>query len=416
MHGIASSSPLILRSPPPIGPVASRSGRVAMLNRLLGRSWRAGWTPEPSLDPDRLVDAARRATGLADVGEGGWRDRLDVLTHALDREAALSRLGRTIAHGQLVAALTNRLRAHRLWQDRPEILERPVPAPIIILGQMRSGTTRVQRLLAQDRRLAHTRFFESWNPLPRGRWDDRKLRGRLGLACVRLLNPDFTTIHPTGVEEADEEIGLTSVSLFGSVFESQWRVPSFAAHCEAADTRPVYAEFRRLLQTLSWLRGGEPRPQILKVPQFTQDLPAVLAAFPDARLICLDRPEAALVASSASLVRNQMALQSDAVDPHWIGAEWHRKIALRRERTAKARVMTDVPQLDLSFEAMNADWSGEMRRVYRFLSLPLEAATELRMAGYVQRSRRQRLDRHRYTLEEFGLTAGSGGEVVPAAA
>jgi hypothetical protein len=242
------------------------------------------------------------------------------------------------------------------------------------------------------------------------------MRARLGLACVRLLNPAFMTIHPTGIEEADEEIGLHSISLFGSVFESQWRVPSFAAYCEGIDSRPIYAEFRKLLQTLSWLRGGRPKPQILKVPQFTQDLDAVLQIFPDARLICLDRPEAALVASSASLVRNQMGLQSASVDPHWIGAEWCRKIALRRQRTAVARATTNAPQLDLSYEAMNRDWRGEMARIYRFLNLPLDLATEQRMASYLCRSRAARLARHRYSLADFGLTTNSSGQVVPAAA
>lgn len=410
-HGVATSSP-------PVRPAVCRTPsltRVKVLNRLLAWSWRSGWTDLPTLRPDAIVTAACRATGLTDFGpDTGWRTRLAVLTQALEEEAALSPLGRTIAHGQLVGALKNRLRAQALWRRHPEILERPVPAPIIVLGQMRSGTTRVQRLLAQDRRLAHTRFFESWNPLPRGRRDDRRARGRLGLACVRLLNPAFTTIHPTSVGEADEEIGLHSVSLFGSVFEAQWRVPSFAAHCEAIDARPVYAEFRRLVQTLGWLRGGDPQPQILKVPQFTQDLGAVLASFPDARLICLDRPDAALVASSASLVRNQMTLQSDAVDPHWIGAEWHRKIRLRRERMARERAGSIAPQLDLSYEAMNEDWRGEIARVYGFLDLPLDPATEQRMTAYMRRSRSAGLERHQYSLAEFGLTTSGRGEVIPA--
>jgi hypothetical protein len=145
-------------------------------------------------------------------------------------------------------------------------------------------------------------------------------------------------------------------------------------------------------------------------------LDAVIETFPDARLICLNRPEAALVASSASLVRNQMMLQSASVDPQWIGAEWCRKIALRRRRSALARAHTSVPQLDLSYEAMGRDWQGEMARVYQFLHLPLDLATEQRMAAYIRRSRSARLERHRYSLAEFGLTTGSSGEVIPAAA
>ncbi len=161
-----------------------------------------------------------------------WRDRLDRLTHALHTEAALSPLGTIIAYGQLVAALANRARMHALWKRHPEILSRPFRAPIIILGQMRSGSTRMQRLLACDPRLAHTRFFESWNPLPALRRsvpiDDRRLRAWLALRCARWLNPAFGTIHPTGTTQPDEEIGLHNISIFGSAFEAQWRIPSFA--------------------------------------------------------------------------------------------------------------------------------------------------------------------------------------------
>jgi hypothetical protein len=60
-----------------------------------------------------------------------------------------------------------------LWRAQPEIRDRPIPEPIVILGQMRSGTTRLQRLLACDDRFAHTRLYESLIPAPFGRTPGR---------------------------------------------------------------------------------------------------------------------------------------------------------------------------------------------------------------------------------------------------
>ena len=52
----------------------------------------------------------------------------------------------------------------------------------------------------------------------------------------------------------------------------------------------------------------------MKAPQFIEDPELLLGAFPDARLIWLERGSADVVASSASLVWNQMLVQSDAAD------------------------------------------------------------------------------------------------------
>jgi hypothetical protein len=375
---------------------------------MLEHAWRRGWLARPVLEPEHLIAAARTRTGLEDLGsDTGWRDRLRDLTDALHAEAALTPLGTVIAYGQLAAALADRARMHALWRRHPQILEQPISRPIVVLGQMRSGSTRMQRLLACDPRLTHTRFFESWNPVPLGsnRWvDDRRIRAVVGLRCAQWLNPEFRIIHPTALEAADEEIGLHNVSIFGAAFEAQWRIPSFAAAGEAMDTRPVYAEFRRLLQTVAWLRKERgDRPWVLKLPQFTQDLGSLLAAFPDARLVCLDRQAAAVVGSSASLVHSQMVVQSDAVDPHWIGAEWVRKVALRERRMHAARAAADVPQVDVGFDAIGDDWEREMQRVYRMLGLPLTDAVRARMQRYLDQRRHRRLARHRYTLGAFGL-------------
>lgn len=394
-------------------PEKARS-RLTTINAALELAWNKQWLSRPPLEPQLLLQRAQHKTALSDFGpDNGWRRRLDLLTNALDREASLTPLGQTIAHGQLVSALANRLRATALWKRYPAILEQPLRAPIIIVGQMRSGSTRMQRLLACDPRLTFTRFYEGWNPLPSvalgGRFDDRRLRGWMALRFAHALNPQFKVVHPTRTNVADEEIGLHNVSVFGSAFEAQWRVPSFAADGEVSDTQEIYWEFKRLLQTILWLRR-EPagRPYVMKVPQFTQDLASVLSVFPDARLVCLQRNHADVIASSASLVHNQMALQSSHVDPHWIGREWLNKVALRHRRTQAVCAATYVPQADVSFSAMQEDWRPEIYKVYRMLGLPLLPHVKARMQRYLDQAARARarLAKHSYTLADFGICHG----------
>jgi hypothetical protein len=401
-----AGSDLSALSTPPASATAGRPWRLRTTDRLLDRLWVKGLAPRPSLDPEVLIDTAG-ARALPD--RTGWRRRLAILCGDLEQTARLTPLGHTIAHGQIVAALRDRVRMERLWSRYPAILDHPIAPPIIIVGQMRSGTTRVQRLLACDPRLTTSSFFESWNPVPRsarrGGFDDRAWRARVGLAMARMLNPEFATIHPTAWNAPDEQIGWHAPSFFGSIYDTQWRVPAYTAEVENGDAVPVYQEFRRLLQTVTWLRGESgARPWVLKIPQFAQDLDALLAVFPDARILRLDRDPLAVVASSASLVRNQMDLQSEAVRPSWIGQETLRKVALRERRTEAALSRTPVRCLRVDYAAVDADWREEIERIYRFLHMPLAPALTRAMAVLLRDAKRQRLERHRYELSEFGLT------------
>lgn len=376
---------------------------VARANRALSAVWRSGLLPRPILDASHFEKVALRGAPIRALGaDTGWREALQRLVEALRHEAELNPLGLAMSHGQVVMALRARMRAVRLWRRHPEILERPIVAPIIVLGQMRSGTTRLQRLLACDGRLAHTRMHESMTPVPqRG----RRLRARVGLAMLRRLNPEIARIHPTAPSDPEEEFGLFSFSFGSAQFEAQWRVPSFSRWWEAADRGVMYAEFKSLLQTVGWARGeATDRPWILKAPQFLQDLPAVLGAFPDARLLCLERDLTQVVPSSASLVWNQMRIQSDDIDPHWVGREWLRKTRQREEMTQNTvAARPSLPRLHVGFEAMNRDWQAEMARIYDFLGLELTPELANRMTAYVAGARAHH--GHRYGLADFGLSS-----------
>lgn len=385
------------------------STRINFLNACLSRAWQAGAAQVPSLEPAAILSKARRKSGVGTATlPDNWLDRLERLTDDLTSHAELTPLGRTIAHGQLVSASANMLGMRRLCERHPQIEEQRILRPIIIVGQMRSGTTRMQRLLACDARFRFTRFQESWNPLPLAAtarfFDDRPWRARTALMAARLLNPQFQAIHPTSALAPDEEIGFFNMLMVPAAYEAQWRLPRFVQHCEAMDSAPIYLDFKRILKTIAWLRGGrDERPWILKVPQFGEDLDALLAAFPDARIIHVVRDRNAVVASSASLVSNQMALQSDRVDPQQVGREWSRKVRLRADRTARALAETELPQIEVGYDEMDHDWRGEMARVYEILELPVTEDVERKMGEYLRKSGAAN-HQHHYDPADFGLS------------
>lgn len=363
-------------APPRLHPLAvSRTARLA--NRAIEWIWQNGLDEKPRLEPDYLWRIGSRGFGPEDEAGGrqpediaDFRERLDRLCASLQEEARLNALGHTLAYGQLTAAIRKRHALGRLWRKRPELARTPIAPPIVVVGQMRSGTTRLHRLLAADPAHAGTRFCDAFDPLP-NRPDWRPLKAAGALWIARRINPWLDGLHPFGATRPDEEIHWLSAALSPTAYEAQWRIPSYVRWSEARDAAPVYHEFARILRTDAATRGNNDRPRVLKCPQFSEDLSTMLAEFPGARLVLTERDIEAVLASGVSLISSQSAFQSDQRSLAAVETEWKRKLALRAARIEAAA--PDGPPR-VSFQEIGADWRGTIARIYRQLGLELTEA------------------------------------------
>ena len=177
----------------------------------LGR--RTGLAKQPVLEMDALLDGARNYTGLDDFGDEWFKRPLDALLEALKSEARLNASGEWTAEAQISKCLHDRLWAQQWFERHPEILERTLPHPVIVVGPMRSGTTRMHRLLSSDHRFTHLRSFETISPVPRpdftfGGEDSRITLAKRIRLIARFANPNTLNIHPTGAMMPEEELGL----------------------------------------------------------------------------------------------------------------------------------------------------------------------------------------------------------------
>lgn len=390
--------------------LSQRSRLVEAANRTLPIFWKARFLKSPELEAQAICDRVQREAGLDDFGDDWFRQPLSVLIKALDEEAELNPFGRLAAVVQFRKVLKDRLYAQHWFSAHPKIEKRSLKSPVIVVGPMRSGTTRLHRLLAADERFAHMRFFETVCPVPppsfRSRGPDRRwLTAAFALGTVHRLNPNMGAIHPTAPLEPEEELGLLVSSIWGMKHEAQWHVPSYGRWSEQQDATPAYEHMARLLRLIGWARGDDDtRPWVLKTPQHMLDLPALLRVFPDARIIFTHREPQAVVGSSCSLVWNQMIIHSNRVDALKIGQEWMRKTELQIARMRKARMQIPESQrIDVRFEDMERDWKGVMQRIYRFLDMDMEPALP-GMSSYISDAETKRRRRpHRYSLSAFGL-------------
>lgn len=380
----------------------------------LGR--KAGLFGAADLSKEGLLARAVEHAGLDDFGDRWFERPLDVLLASVRDEARLNAAGEVSAAAQFHHVLRDRLLAQWWFKRHPEILARPIKRPVVIVGPMRSGTTRLHRLLAADRRFSHMRSFETISPVPRPEFEEvlagkaadfRPVLAARIMKVARLANPRTLSIHPTGPQEPEEELGLLVASMWGMKHEAQWTVPRYGRWCEGEDATPAYRYLADLLRLVGWSQQvSSLRPWILKTPQHMLDLPALLNVFPDARLIFTHRDPRRVVGSAASLAWNQTIIYSDHAHAPTIGREWLNKTVLMVDRMQQVR--RTLPRdrfIDVQYDDMERDWRGTMARVYGFLGLDIASALP-GMERYVRRSRALKRHPHRYSLAEFALDEG----------
>ena len=393
----------------------ARGKQADRANSFLHRAWGKGWLRPPVLEPDALWavaakpfgDGAKAAeqSGRAPHEVCDFRQRRERLVEAVRSEANLNPLGQAMAYGQLVRVISNRLKFGQYWaqKDFPRDVEL-MPAPILIIGHMRSGTTRVHHLFAADPAHSHTRYCDAWRPVPSalpGNLALRRLNGSLALTMLAALNPWFQSIHPAQSGGVEEELAWLAGALNHSIYESQWRIPSFSAWSEARDPSPIYSEFARILTADAVHRDVILKPRVMKAPQFSEDLATLLEQFPDAKIILTQRETEAVLKSAVSLAANQFAIQTDNADLGEIEALWRHKIALRESRVASALSNWDGAVTRLNFDELNADWEGAIERAYQELDLTLTDAARSIMRKTMAKSAKGSHTQHSQQLGRF---------------
>jgi hypothetical protein len=354
-----------------------------------------------------LIAAARRASGLHAFVDESFREPLRRLLAALEEEAGLHPLGRTMLRQSLIRALVNRLRLEDLNDRYPEIADHPVESPVFIVGLQRTGTTLLHRLLTCEPRLRPLLAWEALNPAPfpgRRARRDRDPRMRLAETAergLRYLAPEFFAIHPVEAHAPEEDVLLLDMSFVSPTADATLRVPTYSAWLRDVDQRPAYRYFRRLIQLLLWQREGR---WLGKTPHHLENLDALLEVFPDARIIHTHRDPVRVVASFCSMIAHSRGLFGDRVDPREVGAQLGAKAvrAVTRAMEVRNRVGGDA-FLDVAYTDLVADPLEQIRRITEFVGLSPEPASERAMREWIAGNPQNKHGVHRYRLEDFGL-------------
>jgi len=226
---------------------------------------------------------------------------LKALLHSVREDAQLSFSGRIAAQMDCLRMAGQHLLIEQAIRETPEILDAQIPPPIFLIGWMRTGTTFVHRLLAQDPDTRTMPYWESMYPVPPKTGKDGRAEELAHvLKQLEAISPNYEAIHPMGAHEPEE-----CVALFTNVFRTlqynvQYRVPSYVEWLQGQDPRVAYGQYRQQLQLVQFHRPHGIR-FALKDPTHSVFLDTILELFPNARFVFTHRDPATTMSSLCSL-------------------------------------------------------------------------------------------------------------------
>ena len=202
----------------------------------------------------------------------------------------------------------------------PRYRQQDIRQPIFIIGPPRSGTTYMQRLLAQD----ETRFssMKSWEILFAPSVTQKKFFKSLGAldslcgsplfrlisAVEKRMYKNLSAIHPASLFEAEED-GMILLHIFSSATaffvlpfaEEFWPYFLFDQELPAAQRRRILGFYKRCVQNHLYVFGKN-KQFLSKNPMFSTMVQSLDDIFPDAKFVYMARTPLEAVPSTISLI------------------------------------------------------------------------------------------------------------------
>lgn len=360
--------------------------------------------------PDRLIATACEETGYDDFGADGWQHGLELVADGLVNDARLSPIGVEVAYLDLMRALKNRLDVIAWRKQHPEIAAKGIDAPIVIVGQPRTGTTILYDLLAQDPDLRAPLTWEVDAPCPvpqpQTYHDDPRIAAtQASIEMSEQIIPGFMAFHPMGALVGQECVRITASEFTSMIFSVQYRLPTYYRWLlYEADHAGAYRFHRIFLQHL---QSGVPGQWLLKSPAHLWQLDALLTEYPDALIVQTHRDPLNVISSIAALTHHLRRMGTDQSTIAECAAQSYEEIAVGLEREMALRDSGTVPAaqvIDIHYADFIRDPWTTIGGIYRRLGRELRPDTEQRMRDFLQAHPGDG-GRGRYAWSDTGLVA-----------
>jgi len=388
--------------------------------------WENPWLPAPirllntlpeflvrrttALEENRLLDKARRATGLSDFGDEDFLLPFRLLLADLNRYDHFTNLGRITAQTILHQQLCARLHLEDKLKHSPDIRQQNIVSPVIIAGLPRTGTTHLHNLLSEIQGLRYMPFWQTLQPAtPAGNGKDRRrLAADMAVYSVKHIIPLFPRMHEMETDEPHEELTVCALCYRSFFFEGAFQVPGYRQWYADNSHEKGYSYLKQTLQILQ----AETAPGnkmadarwVLKSPQHVDQLETILKVFPDAKLILTHRDP---VRAVLSMITMMLYASRQVYKPVRLREEanaWVDRLEqmLRRSQEQAQRIPSSKI-FHVNFDEFMAAPKRTIQKVCDFAEIELDAASEQAVEKHLQSHTRDRHGKIDYRFEDIGI-------------
>ncbi|HEY1701362.1 MAG TPA: sulfotransferase [Trebonia sp.] len=382
--------------------------RPEWLRRLNEEGSYMNLTEVVPLDEESLINAAKRDTGLEDFGDESWHEPFTVLIKALEEEARLHLMGRLMTRSDLVMFLKARLQIEETYKRHPEIDDERIEKPLVIVGQGRTGTSFLQNTLATDPGNGTPRYWEAMFPCPPPEKATYATSPQVAAGDKLITQwsraaPEIESMHEFAGHLPTENIHLHCLSFRSPAwFMMLGQVPSYAGYMMNQDPALTYRHERRVLKLLQW---RNPRKHwILKSPYALNEMPAILAEYPDAGFIWTHRDPVKALASAVDLIGTLYWMRTD--EPfrgdglaQFTSAELSAAMMSRPIDWLESGQLPRDRLVNVQYLDFVADPMGTIERIYQALGVEMIPEGHACMERYIKDNARSNRPAHTY---EFG--------------
>jgi hypothetical protein len=354
-----------------------------------------------------LMAKAREITGI-DIVDQDVVEPLTAMVKSLNDESNLHEQGAVAMQDRLLRLLCNRLRMQRDFRVHPEIAEQVVHAPIVICGMARTGSTKLQKLLAASGDFNWLPYWQSHNPSlitgdrvesPQWRIDDADAWCK----WFDEVSPETKYGHAQETFEPEEESYMLEQSLRSACFIGWSEIPGYLQWLFSHDISAQFRYLKQLLQYLQWQDLQSPDKRwVLKCPLYFGLEPLLREVFPDVFFVMTHRHPVSTMPSSVRLLE---CFHKPFTEPKVDAQALVGGLAAQISGHLQVRAThPEIKFLDVPFEQIIADVPSVMRKVYAHCGVELRPESLQRVVAWNNANPMNKQGVHKYSLADYGFT------------